>query len=799
MKNRTLLMLLLSLTCLPLTAQIRLEGDRQADIHPELIAGAWTARWISVPGEPLDGFGVYHMRKAFDLETLPERFIVHVSADNRYKLYANGQFVSLGPARGDIYNWNYETVDLAPYLKPGRNVLAAVVWNFARLKPEAQISFGRTGFLLQGNTAAEAAVNTDGSWLCCRNDSYAPLTLAASGVYYAAGPCERLDASKYPWGWELPDYDDSGWKKAWANDWATGKDHRRSSGRRLVPRPIPPMEMRPERFKRVRKAEGIEVPAGFTDGKAPLTIPAGNRVTLLLDNDSLTTGYLNLRFAGGKGAEMTIAYAEALFEQPGGKGLAKGSRNETEGKHFSGYADRIIADGGADRSFTPLWWRTWRFVELTVETKSEPLVIEDLHATFSAYPFRRESTFEAPGHDDLKRILDIGWRTARLCAHETYMDCPYYEQLQYFGDTRIQALVSLYNTRDDKLVRNAIEQGRQSIVAEGITMSRYPSDPYQLIPSFSLWWICMGHDYWTYRGEDAWLRSLLPAHRGILSWYEGLLKSDYSLASVPYWFFADWAAEFYGGDPVREKEGNSAFQDLIYLMALDASVRMEQAFGSRTQAEHYADIAAKIRGTIRTKYWDAERGLFADTHDHRSFSQHVNAMAVLTDIVTGDEAREVMTRTLEDNSLIQTTIYFRYYLHRALARAGLGDLLLDNLQIWRDQMALGLTTWAETPEPSRSDCHAWGSSPNIEFFRIILGIDSDAPGFGRIRIAPSLCGLKQVSGSIPHPAGTVSADYKIDKRGRLTARLTLPEGTTGRFIWQGEQHELHAGEQVLKL
>lgn len=174
MKNRTLLMLLLSLTCLPLTAQIRLEGDRQADIHPELIAGAWTARWISVPGEPLDGFGVYHMRKAFDLETLPERFIVHVSADNRYKLYANGQFVSLGPARGDIYNWNYETVDLAPYLKPGRNVLAAVVWNFARLKPEAQISFGRTGFLLQGNTAAEAAVNTDGSWLCCKNESYAP-------------------------------------------------------------------------------------------------------------------------------------------------------------------------------------------------------------------------------------------------------------------------------------------------------------------------------------------------------------------------------------------------------------------------------------------------------------------------------------------------------------------------------------------------------------------------------------------------------------------------------------------------
>lgn len=798
MKIRTLFLLLLLLTCRPLAAQIRLEGDRQADINPDLIAGGWSAYWISVPGEPLDDFGVYHMRKTLELESVPERYIVHVTADNRYKLYVNGRFVSLGPARGDIYNWSYETVDLAPYLKPGRNVLAAVVWNFADWKPEAQVTFHRTGFLLQGNTAAEAAVNTNNSWLCCKNESYAPHTKSIRGVFYAAGPCERFDASKYPWGWELPDYDDSGWKKAWANDWATGKDHRRSSGRRLVPRPIPPMEMRPERFKRIRSAEGIEVPADFPAGKAPLTIPSGSRVTLLLDNDSLTTGYLHLDFAGGKDAEITIAYAEALFEDPE-KGLAKGNRNETDGKHFLGYEDKIVADGGADRTFTPLWWRTWRFVKLTVETKSEPLVLEDISGTFSAYPFRRESHFEAPGHEELNRMLDIGWRTARLCANETYMDCPYYEQLQYFGDTRIQALVSLYNTRDDKMVRNAIEQGRQSIVAEGITQSRYPSDPYQLIPSFSLWWICMGHDYWTYRGEDAWLRSLLPAHRGILSWYEALLKPDYSLAPVPYWFFADWAAEFYGGDPIREKEGNSAFQDLIYLLTLDASIQMEEAFGSRTQAEHYADLAGKIRGTIRAKYWDAERGLFADTFDHRSFSQHVNAMAILADIVTGDEAREVMTRTLEDKSLIQTTIYFRYYLHRALAQAGLGDRLLDNLQIWRDQMALGLTTWAETPEPTRSDCHAWGSSPNIELFRVLLGIDSDAPGFGKIRIAPSLCGLKQVSGSIPHPAGTVSADYKVDKRGRLTARLTLPEGTTGRFIWQDKQYELHAGEQVLKL
>lgn len=124
MKTRVLIFLFM-LCSLSLDAQIRLEGYRQTDINPELLTGRWKAHWISMPGEPANVYGVYHMRKTFELDEVPSRFIVHVTADNRYKLYLNGRFVSLGPARGDIYNWNFETVDLAPYLIKGKNVLAA--------------------------------------------------------------------------------------------------------------------------------------------------------------------------------------------------------------------------------------------------------------------------------------------------------------------------------------------------------------------------------------------------------------------------------------------------------------------------------------------------------------------------------------------------------------------------------------------------------------------------------------------------------------------------------------------------
>lgn len=780
--------------------QFRIKGYNQDKVNPELFDvnkfGNWTAYWITVPDEPTSTYGVYHFRKTIDLSNVPDEFIVHVSADNRYKLYVNGKFVSLGSARSHIYNWNFETIDLSPYLKTGKNTLAAIVWNFDEVRAVPQMSLNKTGFMMQGNTSKEEAVNTNESWACTKNEAYSPLGNKIT-EYYCTGPGDSIQASRYLWGWEQPDYNDSAWKKAkeivqarikgatWNDSWA------------LVPSPIPAMEMKNERLASVRISEGIKTPSGFPAKKSSVTIPAHSSVRILLDNNQLTTGYPTLEFSKGKDAIITIGYAEALYTDA--KKSMKGNRNEVEGKEFLGYEDKIIADGGDNRDFTPLWWRTWRYINLTVTTKDEPLVLDDIYATTSYYPLEKETAFSAPKYDNLSKILEVGWRTARLCANETYMDCPYYEQLQYWGDTRIQALITLYNTRDPYLVKNALEQGQQSMLFEGITQSRFPTATSQFIPSFSLWWICMGHDYWMYRGDEAYLKTLLSSHRSILDWYERQLNSDYSLGYIPLWFFVDWAKELNTGEPIRDKDGRSAYQDLIYLLGLNAAMDMEYAFGSSHIADHYRDIAAKIRENIQLRYWDEARGLYADTYDHRSYSQHVNSMAVLAGIVEGEEAKKVMTKTLSDKSLIQTTIYFSYYLHQAMSKAKMGNELLDNLTIWEDQLKLGLTTWAETPEPSRSDCHAWGSSPNIEFYRILLGIDSDSPGFEKILISPSLGKLKEVSGSMPHPKGTISVAYRIDRTGKLTTDITLPYETSGIFVWKNKEYDLKEGKQTLTI
>jgi hypothetical protein len=177
--------------------------------QPDLLTQPWRARWISVPDSPAFDYGVYHFRRGFDVPSVPAAFPVHVSADNRYVLYLNGEVVGVGPARGDIFHWRYETYDLAKRLRPGRNVLAAVVWNAGADGPIAQVTY-QTGFLLAG-----PGVDTGKEWKCIRNQAYRPVS-ARDKVrgYWAAGPGDRVDGALYPWGWEQPAFDDRAWDQA---------------------------------------------------------------------------------------------------------------------------------------------------------------------------------------------------------------------------------------------------------------------------------------------------------------------------------------------------------------------------------------------------------------------------------------------------------------------------------------------------------------------------------------------------------------------------------------------------------
>jgi hypothetical protein len=772
----------------------------------------WNARWIVPPDDNPTAFGVFLFRRTIELPAAPAAFKVHVTADNRYQLFVNGRRVASGPARSDLHHWQYDTIDLAPHLTAGKNVLAAIVWNFAEYAPWVQIT-RQTGFLLQGDSPAEDIANSDARWKVARDAGYKPHSPPGAVVNQG----EELDARKHPWGWEQAAFDDLGWKSAKLGPRpVTPADADDAAPWILTPRRVPFMAETPERIAKTRRSSAVTVPDGFpaTDG-VRLSIPPRTEARVLLDQTYLTTAYPELTVSGGAGAEIRLRYAEAL-NRPG-KSNDKGQRDEIDGKELSGGREDVFVSDGQTRVFRPLFWRTYRYVELVVKTSAAALTIDDLHGVYTGYPFVRKARFSAP-IADAQRILDTGWRTARLCAHDTYMDCPYYEQLQYVGDTRIQALVSLYQTGDARLMRNAILQLDESRIPEGLTYSRYPTHERQFIPPFSLWWVGMVHDFWRYQDDAAFVRERLPGMRAILAFFARQQRDSGSLGWVPWWNFVDWVKGWPGGVPPgfnpvpgwngpktgpqrpspSDPDGASAPLDLQLLLAYRWAADLEAALGSKAMAAEDRAAADKLARTIQTLYWDAGRGLYADRPVKKEWSQHANVLAVLAGVVKGPAARTVMDKVMADASLAQASIYFRHYVSAALHLVGQGDRYVESLGPWRDMLARGLTTWSETADPTRSDCHAWGASPNFELFRTVLGIDSAGPGFSRVIIQPHLGTLDRAEGAIPHPRGEIAV--RLAKTGaKLAAEVSLPAGVQGEFVWRGHRVPLKPGANKILL
>ncbi|WP_295129340.1 alpha-L-rhamnosidase C-terminal domain-containing protein [uncultured Chitinophaga sp.] len=764
-------------------------------VNPKLLSGQWPANWIYDASAPARDYGIFHFRKTFELPARPSSFVINVSADNRYRLFVNGTPVCSGPARGDLYNWYFETLDIAPYLQPGKNVIAALVWNMGTDAPVAQVS-NQTGFVLQGNGEQEKIVNTDNTWRVLHDTAYAPCSQdngTRLRTYMVIGPGDKVNGSAYPWNWEKPAYDDSKWHNAKGMGGAPVAGYGTDNRWTLVPRNIPLMEETLQRIPKVARAKGVEAASAFLDGKHPLTIPANATVTILLDQSFNTVAYPQLLVSKGAGSSIKITYAEALYNNH-----QKAHRDKLEGMEIMGNYDIFAPDGGEQRMFRPLWLRTFRYLQLDITTGAQPLVINDLYGMYTGYPFEEKASFTS-SDPSLTGIWEVGWRTARLCAGETYYDCPYYEQLQYEGDTRIQSLISLYVTGDDRLMRKAIHDFYCSRVPEGLTQGRYPSNRLQVIPPFSLYFISMLHDYYMHRKDDQFISQYLTAMTGILNWYAARMDSSKQmLGPMKWWNFTDWNNAFPMGTPDGAEDGNSSIISLQYAYTLQQAADLYQAFGNPAAALAARNNAAIINKAVYTLCFNASRNAMANTPLKNTYSQHAGIIAVLSGAIPAAQQQQVLKTVMGDASLSQATAYYRFYLMRALKKAGLADMYYEQLQPWREMLKLGLTTFAEKDEPTRSDCHAWSASPNYDFLATICGIMPGSPGFATVRIEPALGGLSAATGKMPIPAGEVSVALKRNGAGGITADIILPKGVTGAFVWKGRTVKLKEGAQQVK-
>jgi len=753
---------------------------------------------------------VLHFRRALALEAVPASYPVRVSADNRFVLYANGQRVGDGPARGDLAHWRYERFDLAPLLHKGKNLITATVWNWGVFAPVAQMS-DRAAFLLESEATGSGGVSTPEGWQVEIENGHRALDRSSVDLktYFASGPGEQIDAALYDWDWQS-ESDASG-------DWAEVTSPMRDSifpsvskahsadttGDNfwdLVPDELPHMEYVSTSVGSTVRVDnlirGAEVPALDHFPAEPVTVPAGSHVHLLLDRKTLITAYPILTVSGGKGAQIWLTYSEALYD----KDMHKGDRDEVGDRMARGLKDSFLPDGGSNRIFESLWWRTWRYLDLDIQTGAEPLKLDSLQARFTAYPFKERAAFQSPD-SELGDIWQISWRTARLDAHETYMDTPYYEQLQYVGDTRIQALISYAVAGDDRLARQAIEAFDNSRFPDGITRSRYPSSLPQTIPTFSLLWVGMVRDYWRYRPDPEPVRTSIAGTRTVMDWFAGYEQPDGLLKKLPWWSFIDWVPS--GTIPTYDAKGESCVTTLEYLGALEDAAALEKGLGDPMRAATYQARVEHVRSGLLSRCWNRVRGMLADAPGENAYSQQANILGVLYDVVPKDAQRGVLRRMLAvdpgttPTGILSASYYFRFYLARALEHAGMADEYLGSIDPWRKLLAQHFSTWPEIPGDTRSDSHAWTAHPIYDLLTLVAGIEPASPGFATVRIAPHLGKLPSLTAIFPHPEGEIKVDYSRKGEG-LNAKVTLPDGLRGTFVFKGKVWPLKPGENTIE-
>ena len=677
-------------------------------------------KWMWLPNwKPLEGetaVKAVFLRKFLCDET--DVGCIQISADSKYKLYVNDVFVNYGPARGDRQVWFYDEIDLSKYIHNGMNTIRVEVLYYQNPEKNANYGIFHTpfpGLFFDGKKSGikdleEEYHVTDSleeqgavavKWFCRlvpkfhivrEADGFAPLMIMEkAGVSGNNGGEE---------GWLRPVFYEQ-WQIS--NEVAPGN---------LLPRPIPFMYLKKKAFK---------------DFSGDMVIPAGTTKVLVLDAKEEETGFIHMDWQGGEGAKIEILYSECYYLTDEEGTSYKGDRTDSVNGHLEGFSDHLIIEknssDGAMGAYEPVWFRTFRYIQITVTTADEALKLNDMFYWETGYPLEVKKEYEGE-NETLKNIWEISLRTLKRCMQETYTDCPFYEQLQYVMDTRSQMLYTYAISGDDRLAKEGIRAFARSQRYDGLLNAAYPSTASNVIPGFSLYFIFMLWDHMNYFEDDRFLKEFLGTTDRILGFFDrnlderGLVKRIGGLNNPNdrFWSFIDWTKEWdiTTGVPSAVLKGSVTMESLLYIMGLEAAADINCHLHRKDTASEYRFRAGRVREAVKN-YCTGPNGMIADGPGVEEYSQHCQVFAVLSDTVSFETGRKNLEETIvHEDKYAQCSVAMMYYLFRALEKVKLYKYADKKLDIYRWMLDNHLTTCVEDNVAQRSDCHAWGALPLYE-------------------------------------------------------------------------------------
>ena len=723
------------------------------------------------PSQNTPGVAVV-FRKTFQLSAKPARADLHLFADARYVLWVNGKYVERGPNRFQPNGPEYDTINVAPFLKAGRNVIAVLV--------AGNLSGGKIMNHVPGLTAQLTADGkelflTDTTWKWSADTRYRQ--------FHANWPAlidKLVDARVDDGDWTAADYHDAAWKPAVAiSGGAWGG---------LTARRIPLMREK-------------EIPFKLANGATlPITLKAGEKLEFV--TGKAVQVYPQIEMDAEKDSEVTLAPFDA----------------------------RYLAKAGPQKYF-PLDSRG--LVKGAISVKTGKVTITALKLIERLYPFDRLGSFRC-SDPLLNKLWTMCARSCELLSEDAYVDCSERERVEWmdcdppgFDITRIAMAgpgadgKPLY--ADPRLLEVMVRRTALTLQPEGWVKAHTCSDRYDIhakMEDRACEWVAGIRRYYEATGDKALVREIWPAVVAQMNYFLER-RTPRGLVSARDWVV--W------GNPLGYITGETTTLNVFVQRALADSAYLGSLIDEKPTAATFGKAAADLASAINLHLWDESTGsyfsgYFEDpnsptalqevggkhvsklkiTDHHAPTTLHANVFALERGVVPPARCERVLKKMVEQDLAGGGSVMLYYYLARLLY--GMDQPQQDTrvLNIFREK-------WASmAANPYECSCEGFGTGTNAHIYGMfpgyflsayVLGVRRDEPvAAGKILIEPHLGDLTQAEGTVVTEFGLVPVSWKREASGPLQFTMTVPAKveTVLALPLQGDRKEIQIDGRKVK-
>lgn len=591
-------------------------------------------------------------RKKFIVNEKVSNAKIFLSADDVYKLYINGKFITAGPTSAYSFNYNYNEIDLTDFIKKGENVIAIHTLYQGLINRVLVSGDNKHGLIFDLFINDRIAVKSDEMVKTTYHTGYKEI----GTVGYDTSFLEEYDSNAKEIGFFNLEYNDDYWDNSKYHLYANYN---------LVPQRTDLLvfeNITP--IKKVRRENSIFYDFG------------SNRV-----------GYLYVKVKGISGEIIKIRAGQELNED--------GTLRYNLRANCTYEETWILSDGICE--LDQFDYKSFRYAELTIPNGVEIL---DVYFISRHYPFKLSAKIkdEYLNDKDIKAIWDLCVNTQKFGVQEAVYDCMEREKGFYVGDGCYTALTHMILTNNDVMVKKLIDDAFSSaFITDGLVtclncsfmqeIAEYPLILVKLV----LWHYNLTNDIDYLTKNYYKIVNLLDA-------YKKDYEKDYLLRDLDKWCVVEWPANFRDGYDVDIREGLVCKEPHVSINAYYIeSISVANKIAKIINEKEYRDIAP-LKNAFITAFYDRNKKVFKDGLNTSHVSIIGNVFPYSYDLCPDEESKENIFNMISNRKISALSFFTTFVFLEGIVRNNkkhlIKDFLLDK-NAWLNMIKEGATTTFE--------------------------------------------------------------------------------------------------------